>query len=95
MTGEITLRGEVMAIGGLKEKLLAAQSAGIRSVVLPKLNRRDLIEIPATAHKGLTLHLVESMDDVLDRVLLPKGRAARPAKAAARRPARRTGARPQ
>ena len=93
MTGEITLRGEVMAIGGLKEKLLAAQSAGIRSVVLPKLNRRDLIEIPATAHKGLTLHLVESMDDVLARVLLPVGRKAPARKAAARRatpPGRRT-----
>jgi len=96
MTGEITLRGEVMAIGGLKEKLLAAQAAGIHSVVLPKLNRRDLTEIPATAHKGLELHPVESMDDVLDRVLLPAGRAASPAKAVARRgklPARRTGAR--
>ena len=96
MTGEITLRGEVTAIGGLKEKLLAAQAAGIHSVVLPKLNRRDLTEIPASAHKGLELHPVESMDDVLDRVLLPAGRAASPAKAVARRgklPARRTGAR--
>ena len=96
MTGEITLRGEVMAIGGLKEKLLAAQAAGIRSVVLPKLNRRDLIEIPATAHKGLTLHTVESMDDVLNRVLLPlrpalvsKSAAAKPAAEPPKRPAKK------
>jgi ATP-dependent Lon protease len=86
MTGEITLRGEVMAIGGLKEKLLAAQAAGIRSVVLPKLNKRDLTEIPASAHKGLSLHLVESMEEVLARVLLPLRPAAkvRPAKPVAR-----------
>jgi ATP-dependent Lon protease len=77
MTGEITLRGEVMAIGGLKEKLLAAQAAGIRSVVLPKLNKRDLTEIPASAHKGLSLHLVESMEEVLARVLLPLRPAAK------------------
>jgi ATP-dependent Lon protease len=95
MTGEITLRGEVMAIGGLKEKLLAAQAAGIRSVVLPKLNRRDLVDIPASAHKGLTLHPVESMDDVLARVLLPAGRAKPAAKPAPRRARRRTGARPR
>ena len=75
MTGEITLRGEVLAIGGLKEKLLAAQAAGIRAVLLPKLNRRDLAEVPDSARQALTLTLVESMDEVLQRALLP-GRAA-------------------
>ena len=93
MTGEITLRGEVMAIGGLKEKLLAAQAAGIRSVVLPKLNKRDLTEIPATAHKGLALHMVESMDDVLARVLLPLRSAPKVRPADLARPTGRSGPR--
>ncbi|MEO8275293.1 MAG: endopeptidase La [Thermoanaerobaculia bacterium] len=88
MTGEITLRGEVMAIGGLKEKLLAAQAAGIRSVVLPKLNKRDLVEVPAIAQQGLTLHLVESMEEVLERVLLPPRSAVRTKPESPARPAR-------
>ncbi|MGH9464029.1 MAG: endopeptidase La, partial [Thermoanaerobaculia bacterium] len=71
MTGEITLRGDVMPIGGLKEKILAARSAGIRTVVLPKLNQRELAEIPADLTKGLTCHLVEHMDEVLRFALLP------------------------
>ncbi len=71
MTGEITLRGDVMPIGGLKEKILAARSAGIRAVVLPKLNRRDLAEVPAALTKGLTFHLVEHMDEVLRFALVP------------------------
>ncbi|MGE0641348.1 MAG: endopeptidase La, partial [Thermoanaerobaculia bacterium] len=78
MTGEITLRGEVLAIGGLKEKLLAAQGAGIRRVLLPRLNKRDLEEVPASARRDLSLTLVDSMDEVLARALLPATRAARP-----------------
>ncbi len=71
MTGEITLRGDVMPIGGLKEKILAARSARIRTVVLPKLNQRDLAEVAAELTKGLTFHLVEHMDEVLRLALLP------------------------
>jgi ATP-dependent Lon protease len=70
MTGEITLRGDVMPIGGLKEKVLAAKIAGIQTVIVPKLNRRDLAEIPATITEGLTFHFVDHMDDVLQIALL-------------------------
>ncbi len=70
MTGEITLRGDVMPIGGLKEKALAAKLAGIDTVIVPKLNRRDLAEIPATITDGLTFHFVDHMDEVLKLALL-------------------------
>jgi ATP-dependent Lon protease len=76
MTGEITLRGDVLPIGGLKEKLLAARAAGIRTVLLHKINRRDLIELPAAVKNDLELVLVETMDEVLERALLPAARAA-------------------
>ncbi|KAB2957123.1 MAG: endopeptidase La, partial [Thermoanaerobaculia bacterium] len=71
MTGEITLRGDVMPIGGLKEKLLAARAAGIRTVLLPRENRRDLAELPAEARRDLELVFVETMDQVLARALAP------------------------
>ena len=70
MTGEITLRGDVMPIGGLKEKALAAKLAGIQTVIVPKLNRRDLSEVPATITDGLTFHFVDHMDEVLKLALL-------------------------
>ena len=70
MTGEITLRGDVMPIGGLKEKVLAAKLAGIQQVIVPKLNRRDLADIPVTITEGLTFHFVDHMDDVLKLALL-------------------------
>jgi ATP-dependent Lon protease len=70
MTGEITLRGDVLPIGGLKEKVLAAKLAGIHTVIVPKLNRRDLIEIPETIKKDLTFHFVDHMDEVLKIALL-------------------------
>lgn len=66
MTGEITLRGRVLPIGGLKEKLLAAKNAGIRTVCIPKKNERDVEEIPAEVKKGLELVFVEQMNQVLD-----------------------------
>jgi len=72
MTGEITLRGDVLPIGGLKEKVLAAKLAGIHTVIVPKLNRRDLTEIPETITKDLAFHFVEHMDDVLEIALLPR-----------------------
>ncbi len=65
MTGEITVRGRVLGIGGLKEKLLAAHRHGIREVVVPKDNEKDLPEIPENIRNDMTLHLVSSMDEVL------------------------------
>jgi ATP-dependent Lon protease len=72
MTGEITLRGDVLPIGGLKEKVLAAKIAGIHTIIVPKLNRRDLTEIPETITKDLVFHFVEHMDDVLQVALLDR-----------------------
>ena len=69
MTGEITLRGEVLAIGGLKEKLLAAHRGGIKTVVIPKDNERDLEEIPDNVKQDLSIHPVQWIDDVLDIAL--------------------------
>ena len=69
MTGEITLRGEVLAIGGLKEKLLAAHRGGIKTVVIPKDNERDLQEIPDNIKQDLSIHPVRWIDDVLDLAL--------------------------
>ena len=65
MTGEITLRGEVLPIGGLKEKLLAAHRGGIKRVVIPKQNERDLEEIPKVIQKDLKIFPVNSIDEVL------------------------------
>ncbi|REL27599.1 endopeptidase La [Thalassotalea euphylliae] len=69
MTGEITLRGEVLAIGGLKEKLLAAHRGGIKTVVIPKDNERDLKEIPDNVKQDLAIHPVKWIDEVLDIAL--------------------------
>lgn len=69
MTGEITLRGEVLAIGGLKEKLLAAHRGGIKTVVIPKDNERDLEEIPENVKEALSIHPVKWIDEVLDIAL--------------------------
>lgn len=69
MTGEITLRGEVLAIGGLKEKLLAAHRGGIKTVVIPKDNARDLEEIPKNVIGDLAIHPVQWIDEVLDIAL--------------------------
>jgi len=69
MTGEITLRGDVLPIGGLKEKVLAAREAGIRHVIVPMLNRRDVDELPKEIRKGMTFHFVEHLDEVLDVAL--------------------------
>jgi ATP-dependent Lon protease len=65
MTGEITLRGNVLPIGGLKEKLMAAHRIGISEVVLPKENEHELPDIPANIRRDMKLHFVESMDEVL------------------------------
>jgi ATP-dependent Lon protease len=69
MTGEISLRGLVLPIGGVKEKVLAALRAGITTVLLPTRNRRDLDEIPADARDRLTFVWVERVDDAIDAAL--------------------------
>jgi ATP-dependent Lon protease len=71
MTGEITLTGRVLPIGGVKEKVLAASRAGIKAVILPAENRRDLKDVPANVRKGLKFHFVRSVGD-LCHVLFPK-----------------------
>lgn len=65
MTGEITLRGLVLPIGGLKEKTLAAKRAGIKQVIVPKRNEKDMVEIPEEVRKSMKFHFVENVDDVL------------------------------
>jgi ATP-dependent Lon protease len=82
MTGEITLRGDVLPIGGLKEKVLAAKLAGIHTVIIPKLNRRDLADVQDTIKKDLTFHFAEHMDDVLKIALLDRPATPREAKPA-------------
>jgi ATP-dependent Lon protease len=69
MTGEITLRGKVLPIGGVKEKLLAAHRAGINTIVLPKDNEKDLADIPKNVMDSLNLYMVETMDEVLNIAL--------------------------
>ena len=71
MTGEITLRGKVLPIGGLKEKLLAAHRVGIMEVIMPKDNEKDLPDIPENLRNAMKLHFVDTMDDVL-RIALEK-----------------------
>jgi ATP-dependent Lon protease len=70
MTGEISLRGRVMPIGGLKEKLLAALRGGLKTVLIPKENERDLPEIPDNVKKGLEIVPVSTVDEVLARALV-------------------------
>jgi ATP-dependent Lon protease len=70
MTGEITLRGKVLPIGGVKEKLLAAHRAGIRTILMPKDNEKDLADIPKNVLDTMSVHLVESMDQVLREALV-------------------------
>lgn len=69
MTGEITLRGRILPIGGVKEKLLAAHRAGITHVLLPTDNEKDLEEIPASVLGKMQITLVEHMDEVLSHAL--------------------------
>ena len=69
MTGEITLRGRVLPIGGLKEKVLAAKRAGIKKIILPKENEKDMEEIPVNVRKSMEFVLVENMDEVLEHAL--------------------------
>ena len=72
MTGEITLRGRVLPIGGLKEKTLAAKNAGIKTVCVPKKNEKDMDEISDEIKQGLTIVYVETMRDVLKAAFVHK-----------------------
>jgi ATP-dependent Lon protease len=72
MTGEVTLRGDVLPIGGVKEKVLAARAAKITTVILPKLNERDLVEVPEPIKRDMQFHFVEHIEDVLEFALLDK-----------------------
>jgi ATP-dependent Lon protease len=72
MTGEISLRGLVLPVGGIKEKVLAAKRAGITTVLLPALNRRDLEDIPPSASAGIRFEFVENVDEALEHALEPE-----------------------
>ena len=70
MTGEITLRGKVLPVGGIKEKILAAKRGGIKEIIMSTRNRRDVEEIEKQYIKGLQFHYVETVDEVLHMALL-------------------------
>jgi ATP-dependent Lon protease len=70
MTGELTLRGRVLPIGGLKEKLLAAHRGGLRTVLIPRDNERELSEIPDNIKRGVTIVPVTTVDEVLKNALV-------------------------
>ena len=89
MTGEVTLTGRVLPVGGVREKVLAARRAGIKTVLIPRHNEKDLIELPAEVKADLQFHSVDTLDDVVP-FLFPAGSA--PAKKTPRRP--RPGPRP-
>ncbi len=74
MTGEITLRGAVLPVGGIKEKVLAAYRAGIKTIILPAWNRKDMEDIPANVQKSIKFHFVEDMLEVLKLALETKGK---------------------
>jgi ATP-dependent Lon protease len=85
MTGEITLRGAVLPIGGVKEKVLAAHRAGIKTVLLPEKNRKDLVEVPDEIQKDLTFTFVSRLEEVLEAALGPGALAEAKARLAAKR----------
>ena len=72
MTGEITLRGRVLPVGGVREKVLAAHRAGLNKVILPKRNLKDLVDVPKRVRSEMQITAVEHMDQVLEVALLPK-----------------------
>lgn len=73
MTGELSLIGKVLPVGGIKEKILAAKRAGVTDVILPKLNEKDVSEVPEYALKGMKLHYVSHVDEVFDLALVSTG----------------------
>ncbi|MBN2501572.1 MAG: endopeptidase La, partial [Anaerolineales bacterium] len=81
MTGEITLRGQVMPVGGIKEKVLAAHRAGLKTIILPKRNEADLEDLPEEVLNDIDFHFVETMDEVLSIALEKIPEKTNPAKA--------------
>src|ERR1700693_5102767 len=79
MTGEVTLRGKVLPIGGLKEKIIAAKSLGIKTIIIPKRNEKELEEVPKHIRKDLNFCLVETMDEVLQKALKREPTSLKPA----------------
>jgi ATP-dependent Lon protease len=75
MTGEVTLQGRVLPIGGLKQKVLAAHAAGLTEVILPERNRADLEDVPEGVRETMTFRPVMSVSEVLDLALEPAARA--------------------
>jgi ATP-dependent Lon protease len=75
MTGEITLRGIVLPVGGIKEKVLAAKRAGITTVILPKRNEKDLVEVPEKAKENMTFKFVEKVSEILPLIFVTKKQA--------------------
>ena len=88
MTGEITLRGKVLPIGGLKEKMLAAHRAGIKTFLMPRRNAKDLADVPAEVRAEMEIIMVAHVEEILDHALLPVG-SADPVKAKPKRSPRR------
>jgi ATP-dependent Lon protease len=72
LTGEITLRGRILPVGGLKEKSMAAHRAGIKTIIVPKRNQKDMVDIPKKIQRDLKFIFVDRMDDVLPLVLAPE-----------------------
>ena len=70
MTGELTLRGKVLAVGGIKEKILAAKRSGINEIILSKHNKKDIADINQKYLKGMTFHYVDNLNEVIDIALL-------------------------
>jgi ATP-dependent Lon protease len=89
MTGEITLRGLVLPVGGIKEKVLAARQAGIKAVIMPERNRRHLADVPGDARQRLRFIFAETVDDVLKAALGPARKQAARKSSARKSPRRR------
>ena len=79
MTGEVTLTGRVLPVGGVREKVLAARRAGIKTVLIPRHNEKDLIELPAEVKADVTFHAIDTLDDVVPHLFsVPKTKPAKP-----------------